>query len=40
MKNIFAHIAGISIDTKQLIHNSLSKKIFEVIDLDTLEKKN
>ena len=39
MKNIFAHIAGISIETKQLIHNSLSKKIFEIIDLDTITEK-
>ena len=39
MKNIFAHIAGISIETKQLIHNSLSKKIFEIIDLDAITEK-
>jgi nicotinamide mononucleotide adenylyltransferase len=39
MKNIFVHIAGVNIDSKELIQKSLSKKIFEIIDLDTITEK-
>lgn len=39
MKNIFAHIAGVNIDSKELIQKSLSKKIFEIIDLDLITEK-
>jgi nicotinamide mononucleotide adenylyltransferase len=39
MKNIFAHIAGVNIDSKELIQKSLSKKIFEIIDLDIITEK-
>jgi nicotinamide mononucleotide adenylyltransferase len=39
MKNIFAHIAGVNIESKELIKKSFSKKIFEIIDLDTITEK-
>lgn len=39
MKNIFAHIAGVNIESKELIKKSFSKKIFEIIDLDIITEK-
>jgi nicotinamide mononucleotide adenylyltransferase len=39
MKNIFAHISGVNIESKELIKKSFSKKIFEIIDLDTITEK-
>ena len=39
MKNIFAHITGVNIESKELIKKSFSKKIFEIIDLDTITEK-
>jgi hypothetical protein len=39
MKKVFAHIAGINMETKQLIKKSFSKKIFEIIDLDLITEK-
>lgn len=39
MKNIFAHIAGVNIESKELIKKSFSKKLFEVIDLDIITEK-
>ena len=33
MKNIFAHIAGVNLESKELIKKSFSKKIFEIIFL-------
>jgi len=39
MKNIFAHIAGVNLESKELIKKSFSKKIFEIIDLDIITEK-
>jgi nicotinamide mononucleotide adenylyltransferase len=39
MKNIFAHITGVNTESKELIKKSFSKKIFEIIDLDTITEK-
>ena len=39
MKNIFAHIAGVNTESKELIKKSFSKKIFEIIDLDIITEK-
>jgi hypothetical protein len=39
MKNIFAHITGVNIESKELVKKSFSKKIFEIIDLDTITEK-
>ena len=39
MKNIFAHIAGVNIESKELIKKSFSKKNFEIIDLDIITEK-
>ena len=39
MKNIFAHIAGVNSESKELIKKSFSKKIFEIIDLDIITEK-
>jgi hypothetical protein len=36
MGKIFAHIAGINIENKELIKKSFSKKIFEIYDLDNI----
>ena len=39
MKNILAHIAGVNIESKELIKKSFSKKTFEIIDLDIITEK-
>ena len=39
MKNIFAHITGVNIESKELVKKSFSKKNFEIIDLDTITEK-
>jgi hypothetical protein len=39
MKNIFAHIAGVNIESKELVKKSFSKKYFEIIDLDIITEK-
>jgi nicotinamide mononucleotide adenylyltransferase len=39
MKNIFAHIAGVNIESKELVKKSFSKKMFEIIDLDIITEK-
>jgi len=39
MKNIFAHIAGVNIESKELVKKSFSKKLFEIIDLDIITEK-
>jgi nicotinamide mononucleotide adenylyltransferase len=39
MKNILAHIAGVNIESKELIKKSFSKKQFEIIDLDIITEK-
>lgn len=39
MKNIFAHIAGVNLESKELVKKSFSKKLFEIIDLDIITEK-
>ena len=39
MKNIFAHIAGVNLESKELVKKSFSKKMFEIIDLDIITEK-